>query len=174
VADPYELDLERPDGHGLARLDRLEPRGIFQPELDELLPDEAEGERGSVDGRLNLGEEERQAADVVFVTVSEDNPSQLFTSFEDIGKVGRPQSTTMMSPPCSRTIMFKPISPRPPSGIILISSLDCMRLIYAESSSARIVQLRGVIFSRKGAKNAKFKNCFKDIIKFLCDLCAFA
>src|SRR3990170_6541890 len=42
----------------------------------------------------------------------------------------RPASTTMISPPVSKTVMFFPTSPRPPSGMIRSSliSAECMRV----------------------------------------------
>ena len=120
----------RPDA--LARLHGDELGGLCKAVLLQLELDEARGEAGAVDGHVHLLEHIGDGPHVVLVAVGDEEAPNPGPVFDEIGHVGddgvnavhvvpgkaMPQSTTMISPPNSKTVMFLPISLSPPKGMI--------------------------------------------------------
>src|SRR5699024_3047172 len=81
---------------------------------------------------LPLLEQVRHAPDVVLVAVGEDDALDVVEAVADRGEVRQdhvdagwcssgkstPQSTIMSLPRCSKTVMLRPTSPRPPSAVM--------------------------------------------------------
>ena len=91
VRDVNKLDLERPDLQDLLRRNRMEVdlfRQIvfFQPPLHQ-----GQREGGSVDRNIQVGEEERHRADVIFVPVRQQQRPDMCPVFTEIGQIGRYQ-----------------------------------------------------------------------------------
>jgi hypothetical protein len=86
--------------------------------LLELGLDERQGQLGADqrDVRL-LPQEVGDAADVVLVTVGEDDALDVVEPGCSSSGKSTPQSTISRRPPYSKTVMLRPISPRPPSGV---------------------------------------------------------
>ena len=105
--------------HGkAAQLDLLARRDLHelglsgQAELFQLVLDQTTGQAGAVNGQVDLLQQIRNAANVVLVAVSD----QQTTPYISLSGKTRPQSTMIISPLHSYTVMFLPTSPRPPSG----------------------------------------------------------
>jgi hypothetical protein len=130
VVDRHELAVEGADALALSLRDLEGVRA--DAVLLELGLDQGEGELGADqrDVRL-LAQEEGDAADVVLVAMGEDDALDVVETVPDGREVGQdqvdsgllllgkstPQSTISRRPPYSKTVMLRPISPRPPSGV---------------------------------------------------------
>jgi len=113
VRDAKGLDAERTDFDHIARLDRMQIG--LDVEFLELVLDEAEGERHPVNRNLQLLDEKRNRADVVLVPCVRNTRANALRPLEEVRHVGNdhvdaergrigniiPQSTTMISEPCS-------------------------------------------------------------------------
>ena len=87
VADPERDDRERPDRDLIARLERQE-RIVVELVLLDLVAEQAAGERRGVDGHAGeLGQDVRQAADVVLVGVSDEERPDVGAVLLEIGDI---------------------------------------------------------------------------------------
>jgi hypothetical protein len=118
VVDRHELAVEGADAFAVALRD-FERVGT-DAVLLKLRLDEGEGQLGADqwDVRL-LAQEVGDTADVVLVAVREDDALDVVEAVPDGREVRQstPQSTISSRPPYSKTVMFRPISPSPPSGV---------------------------------------------------------
>ena len=73
----------------LAWFDGVEARGFEELVFFEPAFDQRERERGSVDRDVQLGEQKRHAADVVFVAVRQDQAAHVLGVLLEIREVGR-------------------------------------------------------------------------------------
>ncbi len=88
VRDADGHDREGPEGEALAG-QHLDQVGVVEEAVFvEFALDEGEGEFGSVDGNVQLGEDPGQAADVVFMAVREQDGFDLVAVFGEVGDVG--------------------------------------------------------------------------------------
>lgn len=108
--------------------------GCANAELGELALDKAERQLAREDGHLvvEILEQIRKRTGVVLVAVSDDDAAELFLVLQNVGVIReyqidtglrvignmRPASTSTMSSPHSKTVMFLPMPSRPPSGMI--------------------------------------------------------
>ena len=137
VGDADELDAKRAEHERrVARLRSHELGLLPQPVLVELRLDEGERERRRDDGiDVDLAQEVRQAADVILVAVREhDRADPAPLEVADVGqeeidaevlvaREGEARVDDDDLSPISKTVMFFPTSPRPPSGMIRSVSL---------------------------------------------------
>ena len=96
--------------------------GRADAELGELALNKAERQLAREDGHLivEVLQQVRKRTGVVLVAVGDDDAAELLLVLQDISVVGniRPASTSTMSSPHSKTVMFLPMPSRPPSGMI--------------------------------------------------------
>ena len=85
VGDVDELDFEGAEFDLVVGFDDAKVGVDFV--FFEAAFDEGEGEGGAVDGHIHLGEEEGDAADVVFVPVREDEATDKLFVFLEIGEI---------------------------------------------------------------------------------------
>ena len=88
VRDPDRLDGERAQRKLRAR-SNLDQLGVIEHlVLFKLALDVGQGELRAVDGHVQLGENPRQAANVVLVSVREDDATDLLFVLDQIGDIG--------------------------------------------------------------------------------------
>ena len=88
VGDVDRLDGEGAYGELFSGRDLDESDFIEQLVLFELAFDVGQGELGCIDGNLDLAQNPRQAADVVLVTVGENDGPDMSLVFNQVGDVG--------------------------------------------------------------------------------------
>ena len=136
VRHPDELRPEPPEPERAPSGSTLELRRAQEPVLVELGLDEPKGQPGRRDlVSPELAQQVRQPADVVLVGVGEHDRAH-GRPVAEVPEVGQDQVDAEVlvrgkakpgvdddrSPPNSKTVMFFPTSPRPPSGMIRIAS----------------------------------------------------
>ena len=84
-----ELDGERSQHQTVARLDGLELGLVQHFVLFQTPFDQRQSERGAVDGNVQLGEQKRDAADVVFVPVRQDQATHVLRVLLQVREIGR-------------------------------------------------------------------------------------
>src|SRR3954468_12045215 len=82
------MNGERSQLESLARLDLVHLCVIEQAVFFQLALDERQRELGPVDGDVQLGEDPRQSANVIFVRVGEDDAANLLAILEQVSDVG--------------------------------------------------------------------------------------
>ena len=83
-----ELHLERAELDDVLRLDRVELRLVEQAVLLQLVLHQAHREAAAVDRNVQVGKDERQRADVIFVAVREEDGFDFAFVFEQEADVG--------------------------------------------------------------------------------------
>ena len=129
--------------------DFVHVRRVFQVMLCEFVGQESECQAGAEDRHVEVLQNIRQRADMVLVRVSEHDGFELVSSLQQIAdvrddqidaqKIGasgnmRPQSTAMAASPYSISIMLRPNSPRPPSGMIFTGSIVILNSLFIQSA----------------------------------------
>ena len=87
VVDVDKLDAHAAELDGLARVDDMHLRLVEQAVLTQLVAHQSEGERRSVERYVDPREKEGKSADMVLMTVGQDDASHLVGVLLDIGKV---------------------------------------------------------------------------------------
>ena len=88
MRDVEELDLERAELDDVLRLDRVKLRLVEQPMLLELVLHQTHREAAAVHRNIQIGKDERQRADMVFVAVGEEDGFDFALVFEKVADVG--------------------------------------------------------------------------------------
>ncbi len=142
--DAKRRDVPRHAGGDLAHV-----RRVFQVMLVEFVGQQSERQARAEDRHIKVFQNIRQGADMVFVRVGEDDRFELVSCLEQIAHVGddqidaqqdrrsgnmRPQSTAMAASPYSISIMLRPNSPRPPSGMIFTESIVILNSLFIQSA----------------------------------------
>ena len=87
MGHPDELDLELSDLHLLAWLHHSEVGLLVQVVFLELFLHEAQGERGPVDGRVQIPEHIGERTDMVFVAVGEQDGAHLLLALHEVADI---------------------------------------------------------------------------------------
>src|SRR3990170_4803304 len=87
VADGKRLHVEVSEAEAGVPRDRKQARGPLEPLLGEAVAQEAQRQAGAVDGDVEFAEEERDGADVVLVSVGEQEGAEVGRRFTQNGKV---------------------------------------------------------------------------------------
>ena len=132
VRDANEFDLKRADRDRVAGADGRDPGAVLDVPFLELAGHECQRQRRAVKRTADMWQHVRHGADVILVPVRQDQALDLPTAFLEIGEVGNDQIDAqqirlgkhragvdeMVVLRHEMAIMFRPNSPRPPSGTI--------------------------------------------------------
>ena len=88
MRDPDKFDFERPQPDALARTDYVQRRVLEHFVLVETPLHQLQRELGTVDGNVQLRQQERHAADVIFMAVRQNEPAHHGGMLLQIGEIG--------------------------------------------------------------------------------------